>query len=111
MAQLSPSELAIRKAAVQLNIDESIVEKVINYKWKSVHEAHHTNSAVEDSGLGTFKVRPPRVKEKINRLMKYRRHLEKQLLERTDLTETQRARRIEVLGEIDEQKQYLENKL
>lgn len=54
---ISTLDLLVRKTAVQVNIDESTVEEVIRFKWKSLHDAMLLSRAVEDSGLGKFKIR------------------------------------------------------
>lgn len=111
MAQLNPNELAIRKTSVQLNIAESLVEKVIGFKWKTVHEAQYGYTSIEDSGLGTFKVRPFRVIAKIRKIESYIQHMEKELQDGTEITEARKERHRKVIEKLLEEKQYLESKI
>ena len=77
---ISTLDLLIKKTAIQLIIDESIVEKVIGYKWKSLAEALSKNTVCEDSGLGKYKVRFGVVKKKLEKLETILEALQKKIL-------------------------------
>ena len=104
------TDLLIRKSAVQLNIPESIVAKVINYKWKSLNKAQHENKSLEDSGLGKFILRPKKVENEIKKHLNLVRLIHRRIeLKKIDekyipfnLTKCR-----SLLGEVD----YLINKL
>ncbi len=112
MAQLSIIELIVRKTAVQLNIPESIVERVINHKHKAVHEALRLHTSVEDSGFGTYKVRP---KVAIKRIAKVEREIVWITKQLQDGKETLTDRRIQayqrMIETLIEEKRYLETKI
>ncbi len=63
--KITLNELFIKKTAINLIIDESIIEKVIGFKWKSIHEATSKYQSIEDSGLGHWEVRPNVLERKI----------------------------------------------
>ena len=111
MSRINPNQLCIRKTAVQLNIPESIIEIVIGYKWKSLHEAQYLYTSLEDSGLGTFKVRPVRVIAKLKSIDSIIDRLEKQIECETNLSENQIERKKAMINELIEERVYLENKL
>ncbi len=47
----------IKETSELLGIDLNIVDEVIHFKSKAMYEALSTSRSVEDSGLGTFRVR------------------------------------------------------
>ena len=112
MAQLSIIELVVRKTAVQLNIPESIVEKIVSYKHKTVLEALRLYNSVEDSGLGTYTVRS---KVAVRRLIKVNKDInwiKNQLQEgKETLTEKKIGSFMRSLEGLEEEKLYLESKL
>jgi len=108
---LNPLDLAARKTAVQLNLPESLVELVIAYKWKEVHQAQYDNKSIEDSGLCTFSIRTRVVEKNILKINSMLAALNKQLQDGNNFTEKQIARKEEVIQRLIEQIQYLETKL
>ncbi len=108
---LSIIELIIRKTAVQKNIPESIVEKVIAHKFKEVYEAHSKCRSVEDSGFGTFKIRPKVVGKRIRIIERIIDSLERELQDGTELTDRKRASKQRSIEKLIEDKKYLETKI
>lgn len=109
MAQLNPLDLANRKTSVQLNISEEIVEKVTSHKWKSIHEAQYLQCDLEDSGLGTFKVRPKRVDARIGKFTRFLNKVIQQIQDGT-LEEKKLERRKLLVVQIEEEIAYLNRK-
>lgn len=66
-----PKNMLIRTTAVKLAINEKIVQKVVDYQFKSAHEAmsnnHHT---IELCGFGKFIFNNNKAKKKLESLQK-----------------------------------------
>ncbi len=61
-------DTVLRKTIEDLEMSEDIVEKVISWSYKNANEATKTNSEVEISGLGVFKVSTAKVRRRIKML-------------------------------------------
>lgn len=109
MAQLSTQELAIRKAAVLVNIPEEIVELVIAHKNKAMYEALYLYRSVEDSGLCKFSIRTNNVLKRIAKVQSWIDFCEARLTH--DITEKEREKRMRDLVKHYEEKEYLESKI
>ena len=58
-------DTVLKKTIEDLEISEDIVEKVVSWSYKNANEATKTNSEVEISGLGVFKVSPAKRRRRI----------------------------------------------
>lgn len=58
-------DFLIRKTAVKLMIDETIVDKVISNEKKSINKAFKTYSEVEISGFGKFFISQVKTRKKL----------------------------------------------
>ena len=112
MAQLSLNELIIRKTSVQLNQAESIVEKVIQHKYKSVYDAQYLYKSVEDSGLGTFNIRSSKVISRLKALNAQSEAIVKKLQNEEKINDEIHKEKLEkILDGIQEEIKYLESKI
>lgn len=110
MAQLNIQELSIRKTAVLVNVPENIVELVINFKNKSIHEALKGNKTVEDSGLGKFSIRKGVVLKKL-RTVENVITVTKEKLAQEGISEKESIKLNKILVDYLEEKRYLETKI
>lgn len=110
MATLSIQELAIRKTAVQHNVPESIVEKVIAHKNKALYEALYLYKTVEDSGFGKYSVRVNRIVKRISKINAMVKALgEKSIVE--GLTEKEVIKLLNAIESLSREKEYLQSKI
>ena len=68
---MTTTDLITRKLSHQLIISEDIIHKVISYQWKSAKKAMDTCLSIELTNLGTFHVRPKKVKSTIDKLNRH----------------------------------------
>lgn len=68
-------DTVLKKTIEDLEMSEDIVEKVVSWSYKSANEATKTNSEVEISGLGVFKVSPAKVRRRLTMLERVIRNL------------------------------------
>lgn len=66
----SIKDLLIRTTAVKLSIHEKLIEKVVDYQFKSAQEAMGTNHTVELCGFGKFVFNNNKAKKKLVSLQK-----------------------------------------
>lgn len=57
--------LLITKAAIKTLLPESVIEKIIDFQFKDANEQVLKVDQIEFSGLGTFKVSPSKIKNRI----------------------------------------------
>jgi nucleoid DNA-binding protein len=62
--------LLVRTTAVKLSIHEKLVEKVVDYQFKSANEAMGNNHSVELCGFGKFVFNNNKAKKKLVSLQK-----------------------------------------
>lgn len=60
-------DLLVRKLAVKLNIDETIVDKIITHQFQGAAQAMKVCNSVEISGFGKFVFNVKRAQRRINK--------------------------------------------
>lgn len=60
-------DFLVRKTAVQVMIDETIVEKIISHEKKSINNAFKVHNQVEISGFGKLVISQIKLKKKISK--------------------------------------------
>lgn len=78
-SKLKLHDFLVRKTAVQVMIDETIVEKVISHEKKEVNNAFKIHKEVEISGFGKFTISQVKLRKKIVKVERILENLEKKL--------------------------------
>lgn len=76
---LPVKDYIIRKMAVKMMKDESVISSVISHQFSSFHNALLTNNSVEISGFGKFLFNPKKMMRELNGLRATQEVLEQKL--------------------------------
>lgn len=76
---LSVKDFLIRKMAVKLMLDETIIDAVISHQFISANEALTNNKSIEISGFGKFYFNQKKANKRMNKLQEDRERIEEAL--------------------------------
>lgn len=82
---MSLKDWLIRNVAEQLEIDEDICDKVVNWSYKQARDAAREHNVIELSGFGKLMVTPGKMKRKISKISNRVATLKEKVLEDPDM--------------------------